>query len=102
MMPLWVEEGSGASPRSKGVRMAQTGSPMGIEALELFLSGRSATGAVPGPSVSVVKGEEESLEAGEIPTDTARGNPPRLPPWWKSKKCRRTRKLIYVYANFSH
>ncbi len=92
--------------------MAQTGSPMGIEALELFLSGRFATGAVPGPcrgragavpgpSVSVVKGEVESLEAGEIPTDTARGNPPRLPPWWKGK-CRMTRKLVYAYANLSH
>lgn len=26
---------------------------------------------------------------------------PRLPPWWKGK-CRRTRKLMHVHANFSH
>ncbi len=37
--------------------MAQTGSPMGIEALEAFLVGRTETGAVPGLSVSVVKGD---------------------------------------------
>jgi CubicO group peptidase (beta-lactamase class C family) len=56
-MPLSVERGSGASSRSMGVRMAQTGSPMGIEALEAFLLGRTETGAVPGLSVSVVKGD---------------------------------------------
>ena len=75
-MPLSVEEGSGASSRSKGVRMAQAGSAMGIGALELLLSGRT----VPGLSVSVVKGQEESVEAGEILTDTVRGDSPRLPP----------------------
>ena len=80
--------------------MAQTGSPMGIEALELFLSGRTETGAVPGLSVSAVKGEE-GLEASEILTETVRENSPRLSPWWKSK-CRRTRKSICVYANFGH
>jgi hypothetical protein len=47
-MPLSVEEGSGASFRSKGVRMVQAGSPMGIGALELLLSGRTETGTVPG------------------------------------------------------
>jgi CubicO group peptidase (beta-lactamase class C family) len=56
-MPLSVERGSGASSRSMGVRMAQTGSPMGIEALEAFLLSRTETGAVPGLSVSVVKGD---------------------------------------------
>jgi hypothetical protein len=99
MMPLSVEEGSGAFSRSKGVRTAQTGSPLGIEALETFLSGRTETEAVPG--LSVVKGQEESVEASEILTETVRGNSPRLPPWWK-RKCRRTRKLIYVYADSSH
>jgi hypothetical protein len=58
MMPLSVEEGSGASSRSKGVRMAQAGSPMNIEALEMLLPGRTETGTLPGLSVSVVKGEE--------------------------------------------
>ncbi len=100
-MPLSVEKGSGASSRSKGVRMAQTGSPMGIEALEAFLVGRTETGAVPGLSVSVVKGDEESVEAGDILTETVRGNSLRLPPWWKGK-CQRTRKSVYVYANPSH
>jgi hypothetical protein len=33
-MPLSVEKGPGAFPRSKGVRMAQTSDPMGVEALE--------------------------------------------------------------------
>jgi hypothetical protein len=54
--------------------MAQTGSPVGTEALELFLSGR---------------------------TETVRGNAPRLPRWWKSK-CRQIRRLIHVYADSSH
>jgi CubicO group peptidase (beta-lactamase class C family) len=56
-MPLSVEKGSGASSRGKGVRMAQSGSSMSIEALEAFLLGRTETGAVPGLSVSVVKGD---------------------------------------------
>jgi hypothetical protein len=73
-MPLSVEEGSGASSRSQWIRMAQTGSPVGTEALELFLSGR---------------------------TETVRGNAPRLPRWWK-RKCRRIRRLIHVYADSSH
>ena len=37
--------------------MAQTGSPMGIEALEAFLLSRTETGTVAGLSVSVVKGD---------------------------------------------
>jgi hypothetical protein len=94
--------GSGAFSGSKGVRMmAQAGSPMGIEALEMLLSGRTETRAVPRLSVSVVKGKEESLEASEILIETVRGNALRLPPWWKSK-CRKTRKLVYVYADSSH
>ena len=49
--------GSGASSRSKNVRMVtQAGNSMGIEALEMLLSGRTETGAVPGLSVSVVEG----------------------------------------------
>lgn len=56
-MPLSVERGSGASSRSKGIRMAQLGSPISIEAMEAFLSARTETGAVPGLSVSVVKGD---------------------------------------------
>jgi hypothetical protein len=101
MMTLSVGEGSGTSSRSKGVRMAQADSPMDIGALEMLLSVRSATGTVPGLSMSVVKGEEESAVAGEILTETVSGDSPRLPPWWKSK-CRKTRKSIYVYANSSH
>ena len=54
--------------------MAQTGNPVDIEALELFLSGR---------------------------TETVRGNAPRLPRWWKGK-CRQIRSLIHVYADSSH
>ena len=56
-MPLSVERGSGASSRSMGVRMAQTGSPMGIEALEAFLLSQTEMGTVAGLSVSVVKGD---------------------------------------------
>jgi hypothetical protein len=41
------------------------------------------------------------VEAREILTETMRGNALRLPPWWKSK-CRKARKLIYVYADSSH
>jgi CubicO group peptidase (beta-lactamase class C family) len=37
--------------------MAQTGSPMGLEALEAFLLSRNETGTVAGLSVSVVKGD---------------------------------------------
>jgi hypothetical protein len=66
MIPLSVEKGLEASSRSKGVRMAQADSPMDIGALEMLLSVRSATGTVPGLSMSVVKGEEESAVAGEI------------------------------------
>ena len=81
--------------------MVQAGNPMGIGALELLLSGRTETGPVSGLSVSVVKGKEESVEANEILIETVRGNALRLPQWWKSK-CRRTRKLVYVYADSSH
>lgn len=101
MMPLSVEEGSGASPRSKGVRMAQTGSPMGIEVLELVPSRSDRDGSRAAAVGVGVKGEEESVEASEILTETVRGNPPRLPPWWKSKR-QRTRKSIHVYADSSH
>jgi len=69
--------------------MAQADSPMDIGALDLFLSGRTETATVPGLSMSVVKGKEESVEASEILTVTVRGNAPRLPRWWKGK-CRRT------------
>jgi hypothetical protein len=41
------------------------------------------------------------MEASEILTETVRGDSPRLPLWQKSK-CRRTRKLVYVYTNLSH
>ena len=51
MMSLSVEEGSGASSRSKGGRMAQTGSPIGIEALKLFFLDRIEAGTLPGLSV---------------------------------------------------
>jgi hypothetical protein len=81
--------------------MVQAGNPMGIGALELLFSGRTETRAVPRLSVSVVKIKEESVEAGEILIETVRGNALRLPQWWKSK-CRRTRKLVYVYADSSH
>ncbi len=81
--------------------MVQAGNPMGIGALELLFSGRTETGPVSGLSVSVVKGDEESVEASEIHTETVRENSPRSRPWWKSK-CRRTRKLIYVCADSSH
>ncbi len=81
--------------------MMQAGNPMGIGALELLFSGRTETGPVSGLSVSVVKGDEESVEAGDILTETVKGNSLRLPPWWKGK-CQRTRKSVYVYANPSH
>ena len=51
--------------------------------------------------MSVVKGKEESLKTSEILMETVRGNALRLPQWWKGK-CRRTRKLVYVYADSSH
>src|SRR5215212_9759869 len=75
MMPLSVERGSGASSRSKGVRMAQTGSPMSIEALEAFLLSRTETGAVPALSVSVVKGDRLVWAKGFGVADLATGSP---------------------------
>jgi hypothetical protein len=44
------------------------------------------------------------MEASEILTKTVRGNSPRLPqlPVWQKSKCRRTRKLVYVYTNLGH
>src|SRR5215213_4591249 len=57
MMPLSVAKGSRASSRSKEGRMAQTGSPMGIEALESFIAGLIESGISPALSVSVVKGD---------------------------------------------
>jgi CubicO group peptidase (beta-lactamase class C family) len=75
MMPLSVERGSGASSWDKGVRMAQTGSPMGIEALEAFLLSRTETGAVPGLSVSVVKGDRLVWVKGFGVADLATASP---------------------------
>jgi hypothetical protein len=49
---------------------------MGTEAPEVFLSGRTETETVPG--LSVVKGEEESVEAREILTEAARATSPQL------------------------
>ncbi len=72
---------------------------MGTEAPEVFLSGRTETETVPG--LSVVKGEEESVEAREILTEAARATSPRLPSRWKSM-CRKARKSIYVCADSSH
>src|SRR5215207_757196 len=75
MMPLSVERGSGASSRSMEVRMAQTGSPMGLEALEAFLLSRTETGAVPALSVSVVKGDRLVWVKGFGFADLATGRP---------------------------
>jgi len=75
MMLLSVEKESGASSRSKGVRMAQTGRPMGIEALEAFLLGRTETGAVPGLSVSVVKDDRLAWVKGFGVADLATASP---------------------------
>jgi Beta-lactamase len=75
MMPVSVEKESGASSRSKGVRMAQTGRPMGIEALEAFLLGRTEAGAVPGLSVSVVKDDRLAWVKGFGVADLATGSP---------------------------
>ena len=60
---------------SKGFRMAQTGSPMSIEALEAFLLGRTETGAVPGLSVAVVKGDRLVWAKGFGVADLATGSP---------------------------
>jgi hypothetical protein len=56
-MPLLVEMGSEASFRNKEVQMAQADTPTSIEAVEALLRERTETDAVPGLSVSVVKGE---------------------------------------------
>ena len=55
--------------------MAQTGSPMGIEALEAFLVGRTETGTVAGLSVSVVKGDRLVWAKGFGFADLATGRP---------------------------
>jgi len=75
MMPLSIEKGSRASSLSKEVRMAQTGSPRGIEALAAFLLGQTETGAMPGLSVSVVKGDRLVWAKGFGVADLASGSP---------------------------
>jgi CubicO group peptidase (beta-lactamase class C family) len=55
--------------------MAQTGSPMGIEALEAFILGSTETGAVPGLSVSVVKDDRLVWVKGFGIADLATGRP---------------------------
>src|SRR5829696_9205378 len=75
MMPLSIEKGSRASSLSKEVRMAQTGSPRGIEALAAFLLGQTETGAMPGLSVSVVKGDRLVWVKGFGVADLASGSP---------------------------
>src|SRR5215213_3423533 len=75
MMPLSVEKGSRVSSGSKEVRMVQTGSPMGIEALESFIAGLTERGAVPALSVSVVKGDRLVWSKGFGVADLASGSP---------------------------
>jgi len=75
MMPLSVAKGSRAYSRSKEGRMAQTGSPMGIEALESFIAGLTERGAVPALSVSVVKGDRLVWAKGFGVADLASGSP---------------------------
>jgi CubicO group peptidase (beta-lactamase class C family) len=55
--------------------MAQTGSPMGVEALEAFLLGRTETDAVPGLSVSVVKADRLVWTKGFGLADLATASP---------------------------
>jgi CubicO group peptidase (beta-lactamase class C family) len=58
--------------------MSQTGSPMGIETLEAFLGGRTKRGAVPGLSVSVVKGDRLVWAKGFGLADLATTSPATL------------------------
>src|SRR5918992_4358296 len=74
-MPLLVEMGSGAYFRSKEVRMAQAGTPTSIEAVEALLRERTETDAVPGLSVSVVKGDRLVWAKGFGFADLATGSP---------------------------
>src|SRR5215213_8620140 len=86
MMPLSVAKGSRAYSRSKEGRMAQTGSPMGIEALESFIAGLTERGAVPALSVSVVKGDRLVWAKGFGFADLASSTPatPRTSYLWFS------------------
>src|SRR5215212_3588325 len=86
MMPLSVEKGSGASSRGKGVRMAPSGSPMSIGAVETLLRERTETGAAPGLSVSVVKGDRLVWAKGFGFADLASSTPatPRTTYLWFS------------------
>jgi CubicO group peptidase (beta-lactamase class C family) len=79
MMPFSVEKGSRVSSQSKEVRMVQTGSPMGIEALESFIAGLTERGAVPALSVSVVKGDRLVWSKGFGVADLATASP--ATPW---------------------
>ena len=85
-MPLSVERGSGASSRRIGVRMAQTGGTISIEALETFLLSRTATGIVAGLSVSVVKGDRLVWVKGFGLADLAAASPatPQTSYLWSS------------------
>ena len=85
-MPLSVEKGSGASSRGKGVRMAPSGSPMSIGAVETLLRERTETGAAPGLSVSVVKGDRLVWAKGFGFADLASSTPatPRTTYLWFS------------------
>jgi CubicO group peptidase (beta-lactamase class C family) len=74
-MPLLVEMGSGAYFRSKEVRMAQAGTPTSIEAVEALLRERTETDAVPGLSVSVVKGDRLVWSRGFGFADLATASP---------------------------
>src|SRR5215204_43453 len=86
MMPLSVEKGSRASSQSKEVRMVQTGSPMGIEALESFIAGLTERGTVPALSVSVVKDDRLVWSKGFGVADLATASPatPRTSYLWFS------------------
>src|SRR3712207_1778165 len=66
--------------------MAQTGGPVGVEALEAFLGGLTETEAVPGLSVAVVKGDRLVWERGFGFADRATGSPatPRTTYLWFS------------------
>src|SRR5215204_777492 len=75
MMPLSVAKGSRAYSRSKEGRMAQTGNPMSVEDLEAVLLRRTEAGAVPGLSVSVVKGDRLVWAKGFGVADLATASP---------------------------
>ena len=66
--------------------MAETSSPMGVEALESFLLRQTETGAVPGFSVAVVKGDRLVWAKGFGVADLATGSPatPRTSYLWFS------------------